>query len=289
MNATHSPDTMFELLKTTLRFEYVRGGVTKIKPLYATGWRTVPEAVCAFISDGEARLETTNEPPQHMRPGEAFLMPAGVRHCVTSTANTVYTSRWAHFRITLFNTVDVFRFFMPPRIWRGATAAEMGAVCAELAELRTRMMTSNDASLRLLARCKHLEFKLVDLIAEGSAPCDGANRLLDQLHRLAPVLARLDKDQETSLTLGDMAKLAGLSPSRFSALFQEALDTSPAHYQGQQQFNRIVPQLMHTGKLIAQIAQEAGFSNESKFSKAFKRITGVSPRAYRTQRRHDVW
>lgn len=294
MNAIKLSDTMLELLNTTLRFEYVGNDVIKIKPQHSTSWRIAPEAVCGFIAGGEIQLVTEDEPSQNVRSSEVFLMQPSVHHRFTNTSDTVSVIRCVYFRITLFGTMDVFRFFIPPLIWRGDIATEMAAICDELTGLRTRLMTGDDAPLLLLTKYKHLECKLVTLIVEDSPARDEANRLLDQLHRLSPVLARLNVAPEAfcltkDLKLEEMAKLADLSSSQFSALFKEALGMSPIAYQGQQHFNQAMSQLAHTDKPIGQIAQEAGFSDPLFFSKAFKRSAQISPRAYRAKMRHGVW
>ena len=132
--------------------------------------------------------------------------------------------------------------------------------------------------------------KLFTLIAEGSQPRDDAGLLLDALHRLAPVLERLDTAApEAPLRLEAMARLACLSPSRFSALFREALGMPPAAYQRQQRLNRAKSQLVHTDKPVAQIAREAGFPDPFHFSKTFRQAAGLAPRAYRAHLRQGMW
>ena len=88
MNSIKLSDTLLELLESTLRIKYVCGDVTQVLPPHSTGWRVFTEAVFAFISEGENRLEIANEPPRHMRSDEAFLTPPGVRHCITNTSGT---------------------------------------------------------------------------------------------------------------------------------------------------------------------------------------------------------
>ena len=289
MISTKLSEELFRLLEATLRFEYAWGGVTRVEPPHSTGWRVVSEAVCATISGGENRLDIDNEPSSLMHSGEAFLTPPGVRHCASSHSGSPSISRWAHFRVTVFNNVDAFRFFATPRVWRGAPAAQMGQICEALAALPERLAAGDSAPVALLARRKYLGFQLFTLIAEGSRPREGAGLLLDALHRLAPVLERLDTVPGTPLRLAAMARLACLSPSRFSALFRKALGMPPAAYQRQQRLNRAKSQLVHTDKPVAQIAREAGFPDPFHFSKTFRQAAGLAPRAYRAHLRQGMW
>jgi AraC family transcriptional regulator of arabinose operon len=290
MNTIKLSDKLLELLETTLRFTYFWGDVTRIEPPHSTGWRTMSEALCAVISAAGNQLEIDGEPPHRLQAGEALLVPPGVRHCASfPAAGPPYFSRWAHFQVTVFNQVDAFRFFTPPRVWGGATAAEMGRICEELAGLTAQLAAGTAAPLALLARRKYLGLHLFTLIAEGSQPREDAGRLLDALHRLAPVLGRLETTPETPLCLEAMARLACLSPSRFSALFREALGMPPAAYQRQQRLNRAKSQLVHTDKPVAQIAREAGFPDPFHFSKTFRQAAGLAPRAYRAHLRQGMW
>ncbi|MFA5203384.1 MAG: helix-turn-helix domain-containing protein [Lentisphaeria bacterium] len=291
MNPIKLSDKLLELLEATLRFTYFCGDVTRIEPPHSTSWRTMSEALCAVISAAGNRLEIDGEPPHLLQAGEALLVPPGVRHCASfPAAGPPYFSRWAHFQVTVFNQVDAFRFLTPPRVWHGTTAAEMGRICEELAALQPRPAAGTGNPLALLARRKYLGLKLFTLIAESSRPHENAGRLLDALQRLAPVLDQLDTAApETPLRLAAMARLACLSPSRFSALFRDALGVPPAAYQRQQRLNRAKSQLVHTDKPVAQIAREAGFPDPFHFSKAFKQADGLSPRAYRAHLRQGMW
>jgi len=47
--------------------------------------------------------------------------------------------------------------------------------------------------------------------------------------------------------------------------------------------------LLDSGKSIARIAADLGFEDPFHFSKAFKTVTGMNPRQYRTELQRGMW
>ncbi len=83
---------------------------------------------------------------------------------------------------------------------------------------------------------------------------------------------------ERAHTLGSLARRAGLSRSRFSARFTEALGESPMRWV-QTVRMRHAQALLRGGKQsVAAVAEQLGFE-ESAFRKAYRRIIGAPPRS----------
>ena len=71
---------------------------------------------------------------------------------------------------------------------------------------------------------------------------------------------------------------AGASAPRFSA---KLVGSSPMQYLTQWRMHLAERDLCQTDQPIAGVAYRLGYTSESAFSNAFKRIKGVAPRAYR--------
>ncbi|MBA3869414.1 MAG: AraC family transcriptional regulator [Anaerolineae bacterium] len=82
------------------------------------------------------------------------------------------------------------------------------------------------------------------------------------------------------ISLQQLARLVYLSPFHLSRLFREQLGLPPHTYLNQIRVNR-AKTLLNSGLSLAEVAPAVGFADQSHFSKAFKRVVGVSPGQYR--------
>lgn len=97
------------------------------------------------------------------------------------------------------------------------------------------------------------------------------------MHVLRDVLHTMELNLGYGWTLNELADLAHLSPSRFSALFHQAVGTSPLNYLIQLRLTQAVHLLETTDLKIIGIAEECGFRNLSNFNRLFKQHIGLSP------------
>jgi AraC-like DNA-binding protein len=86
------------------------------------------------------------------------------------------------------------------------------------------------------------------------------------------------------LSVRDMAKRAKLSPSRFSAVFQQHYQVSPHRYLLQLRVNHAQKLLTTTDYALVDIAEYCGFANIHHFSRVFKKITAQTPGSLRRLR-----
>lgn len=93
----------------------------------------------------------------------------------------------------------------------------------------------------------------------------------------------LDAHLGQEITLAELAELVGISQFHFGRLFKQSLGLSPYQYLLQQRVERAKTLLKHTDKPIAAIALECGFNSHSHLGRKFRQLTGMTPKAYRTQ------
>lgn len=109
----------------------------------------------------------------------------------------------------------------------------------------------------------------------GAGPLDP--RVLAAMEDMAGRLAQ-------PITVTDLARRAGLSPSRFGHLFTEQVGISPMRYLERQRM-RLAEQLLDlTPRTVSEIARTVGFEDPLYFSSRFRAYAGMPPTAYRRRK-----
>ena len=98
--------------------------------------------------------------------------------------------------------------------------------------------------------------------------------------RKAIELLRLEYQRPPGLT--EMARLCGLSRSRFAELFHAETHLTTGEFLENQRRRRALHLLQYTRMSVTQIAEQLGYSSPFHFSARFKQALGLSPRTYRT-------
>jgi len=106
-------------------------------------------------------------------------------------------------------------------------------------------------------------------------------REFSSLHRLEKVRRCIDANYHRQLTLEQLAEISGLSRNYLCSLFKEYSGRTIFNYIIERRIQNAIIQLLSTRKKIIAIAADCGFNDLSYFNRAFKRIIGESPSAYR--------
>lgn len=90
-------------------------------------------------------------------------------------------------------------------------------------------------------------------------------------------LRAIHHQPEKKWTVDSLAQECGMSRSGFSAQFKQLLGDSVKSYLTQWRMNLAYQRLKQKHEPLINLAQELGYESEAAFSRAFKRIMGVSP------------
>ena len=93
------------------------------------------------------------------------------------------------------------------------------------------------------------------------------------------VLEFMERHIASSVGVPDFAVLAGLSESRFSAVFCKAIGVSPMHYFNELRLSQ-AQRLLLAGESVKETALKTGFGSVSFFCRKFKLYTGKTPGAF---------
>lgn len=154
---------------------------------------------------------------------------------------------------------------------------QVGAsILNELSEqTATSRMVAEMSSLMLATRLiqNYVDRNLIDRIT-------GAARSLDHA-RMRRVLDYIDQNLEEEFTISDLARMARLSVFHFARMFTKTMGMPPQRYVSQRRLES-AKKMIGTGRLpLSEIAFRSGFSSQASFTRAFRRVTNMTPGEFR--------
>ena len=78
-----------------------------------------------------------------------------------------------------------------------------------------------------------------------------------------------------------------MSPYHFLRTFRQVVGLTPHQFLLRTRLQRAAVRLRASDEPVSAIAFEAGFNDLSTFNRRFRRVTGLTPSAYRAERRQD--
>lgn len=103
--------------------------------------------------------------------------------------------------------------------------------------------------------------------------------------RLRRVVEYMRAHMDEDLPLVQLANLSGLSPSRFACAFRDAAGQPPHKFLIGIRIEEARDLLEHTDLSVIEVGLRCGFGQPSHFATMFRKVTGLSPRAWRIARR----
>ncbi|WP_170311608.1 helix-turn-helix transcriptional regulator [Vallitalea okinawensis] len=100
------------------------------------------------------------------------------------------------------------------------------------------------------------------------------------MQRLEEVKTYILCHSEDNITLDQLAQTVGLSPYYLIRLFKKAYGLSPLQYHQQERIRRAKEMLLYSNHNVSEVAEILGYSSLHSFSRAFKKVEGISPSMY---------
>ncbi|AGA31353.1 AraC family transcriptional regulator [Singulisphaera acidiphila] len=110
---------------------------------------------------------------------------------------------------------------------------------------------------------------------------DSAGQSIVPGSEFGPILAYMRDHYQTTITNRQLARLAHMSVRSFERKFQANFHLTPQRYLKKVQIRMASRALMYTGQTLAEVAIGCGFSDQSHFTREFRRHFGRTPRDYR--------
>jgi len=239
------------------------------KEAFDTGWRTIPFVLIEVARGGEWLLELESETiriPQDT----VFWAPSGLRHRLHAKSGGRMRSSWIY--------LD----------WRwGAVPVPAG----------TRILQSQTSgfreAVRALARMgrppgllEQLTFQQLALRLLEPWLRESVDRPELPDARVTTALTYARNRLHEPLTRNDLARVAGLSPTRFHDVCVACTGIAPMRHLRKWRVQKATVLLMQTATPVGEIADQCGFGTLFYFSRVFKQATGASPMEFRHRYRN---
>ena len=231
------------------------------------------EAVVILCTAGRGWVDT-GDSTAPVGPGEVAIIAPGVPHRYWADFDDPWTIWWLHVAgadATALVSAVIEERTSPVVTARDAFSAktliEHAVAALERDETDSSLYAASGAAWNLLAQ-------LASDRARGTL--ESGDRI-----RMAQDHLREHLDSPTSIT--ELATLAGMSTSHFSALFKKAAGMSAVEYVKRLRSARARELLITTDASIADIARAVGYSDAFYFSRQFRAVNGTSPSEYRAE------
>ncbi len=217
---------------------------------------------------GEGRMLIDGRWRPH-RDGMVSLAPAHVLHAFHAIPSRRWQYCWVRYTPT------------SPRSMVHAMAPIIGSFdCRPLSHAIMGLVAEMAAS-REMATCALWLDLIESYVDEFAEPWHREERLL-------AVWNGVRRDLSRRWTLDELASLAGLSREHLRRLCQDSLGRSPMQQLANLRVQHAAHLLATTPDKLDVIADAVGYRNPFAFSNVFKRLTGVRPSRFRSQRQEPA-
>lgn len=163
-------------------------------------------------------------------------------------------------------------------------AAVISRMCIDGGLDRDTAYTLTDIYIRKADEAKDTE-EVLDLMADMQVDFATRMRELKKLNTVSIHIRRsidyIYDNLHRQLTVSELAEKEGLSASYFSRLFVKETGTNVNQFINDAKIRTAQNMLRYSEFPILEISISMGFSSQSAFSSTFKKVTGLSPKAYR--------
>ncbi len=177
---------------------------------------------------------------------------------------------------------DVLASALPPLMLVRAGsphAADLKWLIEKLVREQAQEKPGTGIASSQIAQLMFVELLRAHLAASGAFPVGWLRALADS--RLAPSLHLMHAQPEREWTLAELASECAMSRTTFSVRFKASVGRTPFVYLIEWRMRLAERALRESDRSVAEVGHSLGYTSESAFSHAFKRVVGRAPRSYR--------
>ncbi|SEL94131.1 MULTISPECIES: AraC family transcriptional regulator [unclassified Butyrivibrio] len=246
------------------------------KTCYSYGPVIRPRGILHYVTSGKGMLQIMGK-EYSIHEQQIFFIPAGISAYYIADSEDPWTYCWAHLggsaMLELFNECELNE--MQPvrdvKLREGETKSALQRLMDDLFENYEREYFS-------IAKT----YELMDFLHSSYARSEEETNESLQLQYVRTVIKFIQLKFSEPIHVEDIAMTCGLNRSYLSRLFHEATGSTIKDFLSTYRVNMAKNMLKKTDNTIQFVAFAVGYSDIFTFSKAFKRITGMSPSEYRS-------
>jgi len=271
---------VLDIIKSGVDCRFHSGGSTFNEYLYSSGWITRPLTSFTHLLRGRSRIEFDKSPATAIlrEQGQTTYIPAGAWRKAEGLSPEGAKFIWIRVSFTIFGGLDLLSFFDIPRVFPIKYATEFKNLIFSLLEFENG---GEYPLIRKTIKMQKILYDLLFLVLELSKDRSDSFYSIGTTQRLAPALEHIKTHFNEIISVEKLARLVGLSKSRFHRVFKQAFNVSPTEYQLRLKIKEAQKLLLFSDLNIAQIAEKTGYSDQFHFSRTFKSRFTQSPMQYR--------
>jgi YesN/AraC family two-component response regulator len=119
-----------------------------------------------------------------------------------------------------------------------------------------------------------------EVSVEPGMPCSAVT--LGLHHKIQQAVRFINDNYRNDIRLSAAAREAGMSPSHFSRTFKKVMSLSYQDYLNTRRITKAKNLLRTSAQSVTEIAASLGFADPTGFGRIFKKLTGLTPSAFRS-------
>ncbi len=214
-----------------------------------------------------------------------FILPAGVPHAYGADEDNPWTIYWVHFRGRLAPC------FLPSQPGPVDVVPQLHSRIHQRIDLFEEILHTLEMGYgreNLLYACAVLHYFLASLRylqPYRNAPRREPGAKGEPVDIVTAAIHYMKENIGRRLTLEDMAARLGYTPTYFASLFSQRTGYAPIAYFNQLKVQEACALLDFTDMRVNQVCYKIGIADPYYFSRLFTKIMGMSPRAYKQQKK----
>ena len=208
-------------------------------------------------------------------PGQGFLIEPGCVTTYRSDEADPWQYTWIEFDgLRVHESLRMAGISMESPVYTPASRAAGLRLQQQMLEI----VEQHEASpTRLIGQ----GFLFLDQLVQSSARRQGNSGMRLRDFYIKEALAFIEQNYQRDLSVEEIAAACGLNRRYFGKLFRTAMGEPPQSFLLRYRMNCAAQMLRESRTPIREIAARVSYENQLHFSRAFKGVYGVSPRAYR--------